>query len=114
MSKRKVKKTMTIIFSCVGALLIIAFVSLFIISGIFKQPKYLEPWQKNYSQKFDDPRIRLVAHGLLSANGHNMQPWKIRLDRENPMVEALNIYHTSPGNELKPENYVTKICYTIK
>jgi hypothetical protein len=86
MSKRKVKKTMTIIFSCVGALLIIAFVSLFIISGIFKQPKYLEPWQKNYSQKFDDPRIRLVAHGLLSANGHNMQPWKIRLDRENPMV----------------------------
>jgi hypothetical protein len=86
MSKRKVKKTITIIFSCVGALLIIAFVSLFIISGIFKQPKYLEPWQKNYSQKFDDPRIRLVAHGLLSANGHNMQPWKIRLDRENPMV----------------------------
>lgn len=86
MSKRKVKKTMAIIFSCVGALLIITFVSLFIISGIFKQPKYLEPWQKNYSQKFDDPRIRLAAHGLLSANGHNMQPWKIRLDKKNPMV----------------------------
>lgn len=86
MSKREVKKTMTIILSCVGALLVIAFTSLFVISGIFEQPKYLEPWQKTYSQKFDDPRIRLVAHGLLSSNGHNMQPWKIRLDKNNPMV----------------------------
>jgi hypothetical protein len=86
MNKKKVKKTMTIIFLCVAALLIIAFASLFIISGIFERPKYLEPWQKTYSQKFDDPRIRLVAHGLLSSNGHNMQPWKIRLDKSNPMV----------------------------
>ena len=72
MRKRKAKKTMTIIFSCVGAMLLIAFAFLFMISGIFEQPKYLEPWQKTYSQKFDDPRIRLAAHGLLAANGHNM------------------------------------------
>lgn len=80
------KKAMPIILSCVGALFIIAFASLFIISEVFKQPKYLEPWQKTYSQKFDDPRIRLAAHGLLAANGHNMQPWKIQLDKNNPMV----------------------------
>ncbi len=86
MSKWTVKKTMTIILSCFSALLIIAFASLFIISGIFESPKYLEPWQKTYSQKFDDPRIRLAAHGMLSANGHNMQPWKIRLDKDDPMV----------------------------
>lgn len=86
MSKRTVKKTMTIIFSCLGALLIIAFASLFIISGAFESPKYLEPWQKTYSQKIEDPRIRLVAHGILAANGHNMQPWKIRLDKDDPMV----------------------------
>lgn len=86
MSKRMVKKTMTIILSCFSALLIIIFTSLFIISGIFEQPKYLEPWQRNYSKKFDDPRIRLVAHGMLAANSHNMQPWKIRLDKNDPMV----------------------------
>lgn len=102
MSKRKVKKTMIIILSCVGALLIIAFASLFIISGIFEQPKYLEPWQKTYSQKFDDPRIRLAAHGLLAANGHNMQPWKIRLDKNNPMVFYLYADSERLTNEVDP------------
>ncbi len=102
MSKRKVKKTMTIILSCIGALLIVAFASLFIISGIFEQPKYLEPWQKTYSQKFDDPRIRLVAHGLLAANGHNMQPWKIRLDKNDPMVFYLYADSERLTNEVDP------------
>lgn len=54
---RKVKKMMAVMLSCAGILFIIVFVSLFIISGIFERPKYLEPWQKDYSQKFDDPRI---------------------------------------------------------
>lgn len=102
MSKRKAKKTMTIILSCVGALLFIAFASLFIISGIFEQPKYLEPWQKTYSQKFDDPRIRLVAHGLLAANGHNMQPWKIQLDKNNSMVFYLYADSERLTNEVDP------------
>lgn len=102
MSKRTVKKTMTIILSCIGALLIIAFASLFIISGIFESPKYLEPWQKTYSQKFDDPRIRLVAHGLLSANAHNMQSWKIRLDKDDPMVFYLYADNGRLTNEADP------------
>lgn len=93
---------MPIILSCVGALLIIAFASLLVISGIFVQPKYLEPWQKTYSQKFDDPRIRLVAHGLLAANGHNMQPWKIRLDKNNPMVFYLYADSERLTNEVDP------------
>jgi hypothetical protein len=86
MNRRMVKKTIVIIFSGIGALLIVAFAALLVISGIFEQPKYLDPWRKDYSQKFDDPRIRLAAHGLLAANGHNMQPWKIRLDRDDPGV----------------------------
>lgn len=86
MDRKKVKKMMTIIFSCFGIILAGAFASLLLVSGIFEKPKYLEPWQKTYSQKFDDPRIRLVAHGLLSSNGHNMQPWKIRLDKNNNRV----------------------------
>ncbi len=86
MSKGTVKKKVTIILSSIGILLIVALGILFMISGVFQTPKYLEPWQKDYAQKFDDPRIQLVAHGLLAANGHNMQPWKIRLDEKDPMV----------------------------
>lgn len=102
MSKRTVKKTRTIIISSIGALLIIAFAAIFIISGIFESSKYLEPWQKTYSQKFDDPRIRLTAHGLLAANGHNMQPWKIRLDKANPMVFYLYVDSERLTNEVDP------------
>ncbi len=102
MSKRTVKKTMAVILSCIGALLVIAFASLLIISGIFEPPKYWEPWQKTYSQKFDDPRIRLIAHGILSANGHNMQPWKIRLDKDDPMVFYLYADSDRLTNEVDP------------
>ncbi|MFB6467246.1 Acg family FMN-binding oxidoreductase [Cytobacillus sp. Hz8] len=77
---------MFILLSSLGALVLIVFASLFIISGVFEKPKYLEPWDKTYEQKFDDPRIRLVACGLLAANGHNMQPWKVKLDKRNPMA----------------------------
>lgn len=102
MSKRAVKKTMAIILSSIGTLLIIALLSLFIISGAFESPKYLEPWQKTYSQKFDDPRIQLVSHGLLAANGHNMQPWKIQLDKDNPMVFYLYADSGRLTNEVDP------------
>lgn len=102
MSKRMVKKAMIIILSGIGALLIIAITSLFIISGIFESPKYLAPWQKTYSQKFDDPRINLAAHGLLAANGHNMQPWKIRLDKDDPLVFYLYADGDRLTNEVDP------------
>ena len=102
MREKKGKKPITIILSCVGALLIIGFASLLIISGIFEKPKYLEPWQNTYAQKFDDPRIRLVAHGLLAANGHNMQPWKIQLDKNDPMVFYLYADSERLTNEVDP------------
>lgn len=102
MSKKKGKKTMTIIISSIGLLVIIAVASLFIISGVFQSPKYLEPWEITYSQKFEDPRIRLIAHGLLAANGHNMQPWKIRLDRDNPLAFYLYADGDRLTNEVDP------------
>ncbi|HEX3011269.1 MAG TPA: hypothetical protein VHQ70_04420, partial [Syntrophomonadaceae bacterium] len=79
------KKTMIIVSSITFSLIAVLAV-LFIASGIFSNPQYLEPWKKTYSQQFADPRIRLASHGLLAANGHNMQPWKIRLDKQNPMA----------------------------
>lgn len=86
MAKKGYGKTMGVILGGVLAFIALAFTALFIISGIFQKPAYLEPWDKDYAQKFDDPRIRLAAHGLLAANGHNMQPWKIRLDENDPAV----------------------------
>ena len=102
MKIRKGKKMITIILSCFGGLFIIAFVALFIISGVLERPNYMEPWQKTYSQKFDDPRICLVAHGLLAANGHNMQPWEIRLDKDNSMVFYLYADSERLTNEVDP------------
>lgn len=67
-------------------LCLLASCALPVASGFFLAPKYLEPWQTTYAQKFDDPRLLLVAHGLLAANGHNMQPWKIELDEDNSNV----------------------------
>ncbi len=99
--KRKVKKT-TMIFICIGAILLAAFASLFIISGIFQTPTYLEPWKKDYSRQFDDPRIKLAAHGLLAANGHNMQPWKIKLNQDNPLVFYLYADSERLTNEVDP------------
>ena len=79
MKNRGMKNMMTIMFSGIVSLLILVFIVLLIASGVFSKPRYLEPWKQSYSQKFDDPRIQLAAHGLLASNGHNMQPWKIKL-----------------------------------
>lgn len=86
MKRKGLLKKMGVILIGIVILVGIAAAALFQISGVFQKPAYLEPWEKSYAEKFDDPRIRLAAHGLLAANGHNMQPWKIRLDRADPMV----------------------------
>jgi hypothetical protein len=76
------KNRMIIILLSIVVILLVVSAIVFIAGGIFSKPKYLEPWQKSYSKKFDDPRIQLASHGLLAANGHNMQPWKIKLDAD--------------------------------
>ncbi len=102
MGNRKVKKVSLIIIASIAILFIAAITTLFMISGIFKEPKYLEPWRKNYFQQFDDPRVRLIAHGLLAANGHNMQPWKIRLDQDDPMAFYLYADNERLTKEVDP------------
>lgn len=63
--------------------LLIIFATLFIVNGSFLPEKYLKPWDKSYHQQFDDPRIQVIAHGLLAPNAHNMQSWKVQLSEEN-------------------------------
>ncbi|WP_010631762.1 Acg family FMN-binding oxidoreductase [Sporolactobacillus vineae] len=86
MYRNKVKKMVVISISSLLALLLLASTALFIAGGWLQPRHYLQPWDKQYAKRFSDPRIRLVAYGLLAANGHNMQPWIIRLDRGNANV----------------------------
>lgn len=80
------KKKGIIIFLIIIVIVLMALQILLSAGGIFSKEIYLEPWQKDYSKKFTDPRIQLVSHGLLAANGHNMQPWKIKLDKKDNNV----------------------------
>jgi len=68
-------------------------------SGSFMPKNYLEPWDKNYSARFDDPRIKVVSQAILAPSGHNMQPWKIKLDNNDKNVFYL---YGDPGR-LTPE-----------
>ena len=102
MKGKKVKKTVATVLAGIGVFLVAAFAALLLVSGIFTSPQYLEPWQKDYAQKFDDPRLRLAAHGLLAANGHNMQPWKIRLDDGDPAAFYLYADSARQTGEVDP------------
>jgi len=98
--KRNVKNLLVVrIILVIGIVLVVVLVMLFAASGILLNPKYLAPWNKNYALQFTDPRISLVACGELAANGHNMQPWVIKLDPTNPMV----FYLYADSTRLTPE-----------
>lgn len=90
-----------IILSSVASLSIVVCVILFISSGVFLKPKYLDPWQETYSEKFDDPRIQVASLGLLASSGHNMQPWKIKLDT-NKNIFYLFAYSKRLTKEVDP------------
>ncbi|HEX2925461.1 MAG TPA: hypothetical protein VHP38_04275 [Ruminiclostridium sp.] len=98
----KIKKRLKVSAIAAAAVLLVAFISLLLISGFFQSKKYLEPWQKNYYQRFPDARIRLAAHGLLAANNHNMQPWKIRLDKSDSKVFYLYADSSRMTGEVDP------------
>lgn len=74
--------SITIIVVAVAALIAIVLV---IAGGILAPKKYLEPWNRNYFARFTDSRLQVLAHGILAANIHDMQPWKIRLDDKDKM-----------------------------
>jgi hypothetical protein len=65
-------------------LLVLIVATLFIVNGSYLSKKYLKPWDKPYYQQFDDPRLQVIAHGILAPNAHNMQSWRILLNDQNP------------------------------
>ncbi|WP_196598701.1 hypothetical protein [Pectinatus frisingensis] len=81
-------------FTILGiSILLVVATALSIADGFFLDQNYLKPWQKSYSDQFTDPRIKLAACGLLAANGHNMQPWKVSLDKNK------NVFYLFADNQ---------------
>lgn len=99
MKRRSLKRTMTLSLAGLGALIVLVFTALMLTSGIFTAPRYLDPWQQDYADQFDDPRMKLAAHGLLAASGHNTQPWRVKLDEQDPDV----FYLFADNSRLTPQ-----------
>ena len=85
--------------ACLGIILLAA---LFIISGGFMQQTYMAPWSKSYTATYSDPRVRLASIGLLAASNHNMQPWKIKLDKSDSMTFYLYADSSRMTKEVDP------------
>ncbi|SBV93118.1 conserved exported hypothetical protein [uncultured Eubacteriales bacterium] len=95
-------RLLSLVLACIVGVGLISFSILFIIGGGFMKQTYLEPWSKDYAAKYSDPRVRLAAGGLLAASGHNMQPWKIELDKADPMVFYLYADSSRMTKEVDP------------
>jgi hypothetical protein len=90
-----IKGTGLVIF----VLLVVLFATIAFASGMFMSKKYLDPWQKDYYKGFDDIRLQVASQGLLAPNGHNMQPWKIKLDSSDKAA----FYLYGDSNLLTPD-----------
>jgi hypothetical protein len=95
---------MAFVIAGIAGFCLVVIAGLFIVSGFFMPEKYLDPWAKNYASQFSDPRVRLAADGLLAASNHNMQPWKIKLDKEKPMVFYLYADSTRRTDQVDPDS----------
>lgn len=88
--------------ACISGLCIIMVSVLFTVSGGYMKQQYLKPWSKEYSEQFSDPRVRLSSVGLLAASNHNMQPWRLVLDKDDPMVFYLYADSSRVTGEVDP------------
>ena len=101
--KKQLFKLLRMLLAGVLAACLVVVAALYLISGGFMKQTYLEPWSKSYAANKADPRVHLAASGLLAASGHNMQPWKIKLDDSDPMVFYLYADSTRMTKEVDPD-----------
>ncbi len=76
------RRIMTILVLALAVLI----VGVAALSGAYLPKQYLAAWSKGYANKFDDPRMKVLAHGILAANSHNMQPWLVKVDEQDEMT----------------------------
>ncbi|HEY8419139.1 MAG TPA: hypothetical protein VIL03_01740 [Clostridia bacterium] len=66
------------------SILLILLILLLMIGGLFVTPNYLSPWDKKYYNIYQDPRLRILAIGILAPSAHNMQHWHFELPDDDP------------------------------
>lgn len=83
----------------ISSLIITIILMVVIFQGSFLNKKYLKPWNENYYKQFSDIRLQVISHGLLAPNAHNMQSWRIVLDKDDNKIFYLYL----DENRLLPE-----------
>lgn len=61
----------------VAGFFLLFIIALLVADGVFLQKNYLEPWSKTYHKQFEDPRVQVLAIGVLAPNSHNLQSWRV-------------------------------------
>ena len=62
--RQKAKRRTKIVAIVLGAIVVVAVLIITVAGGAFMPRNYLDPWEKDYHQRFDDPRMQVAAHGL--------------------------------------------------
>jgi len=70
-------KAMIIALIVIASVIILLAAVVIAASGIYLPKKYYEAWNPGYFGQFKDARLQVIAHGLLAANSHNVQAWKV-------------------------------------
>ena len=89
-AKGRVRRVTLAITGAVVGVVALGLVGILAVGGLLVPARYLDSWDRSAYERFDDPRLQLVAHGILAPSGHNMQPWIVRLDADDP--HAFDIY----------------------
>jgi hypothetical protein len=93
-----VKKIVTITLGSIAGVSVLALAAILTVGGIFVPSHYLDPWSSDYSDRFDDPRTKVVARAELAPSSHNTQPWTVTLDPSDPQA----LYLFVDGTRLTP------------
>lgn len=92
------KKFVSITLGSIAGVSILALAAILTAGGIFVPAHYLDPWSSDYSDRFDDPRMKVVARAELAPSSHNTQPWTVTLDPSDPQA----LYLFVDGTRLTP------------
>ncbi|WP_440948389.1 hypothetical protein ACSAZL_09250 [Methanosarcina sp. T3] len=77
-------------------LFLVFVVALVLVDGFFLPKDYLEPWSETYYKQFEDPRVQVLAHGVLAPNSHNLQSWRVVLEGEDSFLLYVDHSRLSP------------------
>jgi hypothetical protein len=80
----------------VAGLFLLFVIVLLVADGFFLPKEYLDPWSKTYHEQFEDPRVQVLAHGVLASNSHNLQSWRVVLEGEDSSLLYVDTTRLSP------------------